>query len=54
MQIPIYRKAFSNMTDSMGNTLESTSSFLKQTGSNADTNLSLLTDTGKSVKSLKD
>ena len=47
-------KAFSNMTDSMGNTLESTSSFLKQTGSNADTNLSLLTDTGKSVKSLKD
>ncbi len=33
-------KAFSNMTDSMGNTLESTSSFLKQTGSNADTNLS--------------
>lgn len=47
-------KAFSNMTDSMGNTLESTASFLKQTGSNADTNLSLLTDTGKSVKSLKD
>ena len=47
-------KAFANMTDSMGNTLESTASFLEQTGGNADTNLSLLTDTGKSFKSLRE
>ena len=47
-------KAFANMTDSMGNTLESTASFLAQTGSNADTDLSLLTDTGKSFQSLRE
>lgn len=47
-------KAFANMTDSMGNTLESTVSFLKQTGSNADADLSLLTDTGKSFQSLRE
>lgn len=47
-------KAFSNMADATGSTLEATAYFLKQTEGSVDTNLSLLTDTGKSVKNLRD
>lgn len=47
-------KAFSNMTGSMQQMMESTAAFLNQTGNSTETNASLLTDTGNSVSSLKD
>lgn len=47
-------RAFSDMTVSIQEMLETTSTLLAQTGTLTDTNLSLLEETGKSVNSLKD